>query len=336
VIVPDLSTDPGPVHSRFGQPNSPARIGCTHRMRTVPEATVFTVDDALAQGWTRSALRNALRHGRIVRVRRGIYTSVLHRQPVIDAVAAARSYTNSVVSHRSALLMHGLPLVGSAPSVPELTVQPRTNANMSRTHVHRATLRPCDVTFVGDTPVTSVARTLTDLGRSRPVATTVAAIDAALQRNAVTAEDLEDQLVCCWNWPRIRRAQRAVRLCDGRSESPLESVSRLVLGWLGLPVPDLQTNLFDEFGGFAGRGDFYWDDPGVVGEADGRSKYDQRAVLVREKERQERLEDLGLVVVRWDWGYVTRSRLALKDRVEQAFDRGRRRDRSGFPRLWTL
>src|SRR4051794_22548436 len=128
-------------------------------MRVLPQTPVFTVDDALALGWTPSALRNAVRHGRIVRLRRGVYSSVREQRPAIDAVAAARAYDQSVVSHRSALLLHGLPLVGSAPPVPELTVRPRTNANLHNVHVHRAGLRPHDVTVVGDTPVTSVART---------------------------------------------------------------------------------------------------------------------------------------------------------------------------------
>src|SRR5947209_5816985 len=99
-------------------------------MRALPPATVFTVDEATAHGWTTSALRNAVRHGRLVRVRRGVYTSVFDRRPITDAVAAARSYAGSVVSHRSAALMHGLPLLGSQPPRPELTVAPRSNVNM--------------------------------------------------------------------------------------------------------------------------------------------------------------------------------------------------------------
>jgi hypothetical protein len=73
-----------------------------------------------------------------------------------------------------------------------------------------------------------------------------------------------------------------------------------------------------------------------VGEADGRSKYDGRSVLMAEKERQEDFEDLTLVVVRWGWKHVTRQRHVLRRRIENGFERGRLRDRSGFPRLWTL
>lgn len=166
--------------------------------------------------------------------------------PVLDAVAAARVIPHSVVSHRSAALLHGLPILGAAPPYPELTVRPRRDANFRHVLVHRAGMRRCDVTVVGDIPVTSIARTLVDLGRSRAIGVAVAAVDAARQRGAVDIAALDDVLRSCWNWPGIARAQRAVRLSDSRSESPLESVSRLVLDQLRLPAPDLQTSVFDQ------------------------------------------------------------------------------------------
>jgi hypothetical protein len=202
--------------------------------------------------------------------------------------------------------------------------------------LYRASLPARDVTVVDDIPVTSIARTLVDVARHRPVTAAVAAIDAALHGRLVTMGELDDVMLRCWNWPRIRRAQRALRLVDARSESPLESVSRLVLSWLRLPTPDLQPVVLDESGRAVGRLDFYWDEFGVLGEADGRSKYDARAVLTAEKERQEALEDLGLIAVRWGWEYATRRPQALKRRVENGFRRGILRDRSGFRRLWSV
>jgi hypothetical protein len=305
-------------------------------MRDLPDAPVFTVAEAQAAGWTHSALQNAVRHRRLTRLRRGVYTSCGEQRALVDAVAAARSYSRSVVSHRSAVLLHGLPLIGSQPPVPELTVPPRSNANMHSAHVHRARLRPHDICVVGDTAVTSIARTLIDLARHRALGTAVAATDAALHRGQVSVEQLDDVLLFCWNWPRVGRAQRAVRLSDSRTESPLESVSRLVIRWLNLPTPEPQRTLFDQYGRIVGQPDFYWDDYGVIGEADGRSKYDARRVLVNEKEHQEEFEDLGLVVVRWGWDHAIRRRHVLNARLQNGFQRGQARDRSGFPRLWTL
>ena len=66
------------------------------------------------------------------------------------------------------------------------------------------------------------------------------------------------------------------------------------------------------------------------------SKHTDRDVLTNEKEHQEEYEDLGLVVVRWGWQHATSRRHVLKVRLERGFERGRARDRAGFPRLWTL
>ena len=56
-----------------------------------------------------------------------------------------------------------------------------------------------------------------------------------------------------------------------------------------IPPPDLQPRIYDLDGRFLGRLDFYWDEFGVAGEADGRLKYlidpdhrTVRSVLARE------------------------------------------------------
>ncbi len=297
---------------------------------------MFTSDEAIAAGWTSSALKNGVRHGAIIRLRRGVYTAGPAETPELAAIAAAIAVPRAVVSHRSAALLHGLPLLGRSPALPEVTVPPRSGANHPRVHIHRAQLRPEDIALVGDTAVTSAARTVVDVARHHSLDAAVVVIDAAVQHELATFEEIEDVLRFCWNWPRVRRAQIAVRLSDGRAESPLESISRLVIGRLHLPAPEPQKTIFDQYGRLVGRHDFYWDEFGVAGEADGRSKYDNRPVLTREKEHQEHFEDLGLVVVRWGWDHATTRQHVLKWRLENGFERGRARDRSGFPRLWTL
>lgn len=305
-------------------------------MHVLPDTPTFSRTDSNRLGWSDSALARAVRSGRLVRVRRGHFTAGCPPTPELLAIAAARACAGSVISHRSALLLHGLPLVGPRPEEPELTVPPRRRVDVPGAHVHRATLPPEHTTVVGDAPVTSVARTLIDVGRHRSASAAVAAMDHALHAGWTSIEELHDVLRACWNWPRVRRAARALRLTDARAESPLESVSRLVIGWLQLPAPDLQSLVLDRYGYPAGRLDFYWDESGVAGEADGRSKYDARDVLTSEKERQERLEDHGLVVVRWGWTDVTDRPHLLGARLRSAFTRGALRDRSGFTRLWSV
>ena len=306
-------------------------------MREIPNTPTFTAADLAALGWTRSARRNALEHGRLVRLGHNSFAPAQEITSELRVRAAAQRYPRSVVSHRSALLMYGLPLVGTPAKLPELTVAPRSNANLAGVHPHRAGLRQSDVVPLAGLLVTSPARTLVDVARTRPVGTSVPAIDAALHAQLVTLDEVDDCLRRCWNWPGIGRAQRAIRLSDGRAESPLESISRLVFGWLRLPPPEPQKWILDQHGRIVARTDFYWDEYGVFGEADGQLKYASGGdALALEKERQELLEDLGLTGCRWGWRHVTRRRDVLRRKVLNAFERGAARDRSGLPRKWLL
>lgn len=305
-------------------------------MRPIPDTPVFTREAARAAGWSDSALTRAVQRGDLQSPRRGLFM----RAGVIDervaAMAAAAAVAGSVVSHRSALLLHGLPLVGPKPPQPEITVRPDGRGAAHAAHLHRATVPSDDVMTIGATPVTTPARTVIDVARRSPDATAVAAIDAALFRKMASPSNLNEVVRRCWNWPGIGRALRALRQSDGRAESALESVSRLTIVRLGLPLPDLQPVILDQRGYPAGRLDFYWDEFGVAGEADGRLKYTDRDVLASEKDRQELMEDHALVFVRWGWSQATRDTMLLKARLLSGFDRGRRRDRSGFPRLWSV
>jgi Transcriptional regulator, AbiEi antitoxin len=304
-------------------------------VRPLPESTVFTRADARALGWTDSALSRAVRSGRLTRLRHGRLTARAEVGVRELGMAAVDACAGSVLSHRSALIVHGLPMLGPLPARPELTVAPRRIGRLADVDLHRATLWADDVVMTEDGPTTSPARTLIDSARHLSTAASVVAMDAALHRRLVRVADLEQVLVRCWNWPGIARASRAVDLADGRAESPLESVSRLVIRWLRLPVPDLQAVILDEDGRVVGRLDFYWDEPGVGGEADGRLKYTDRDVLTAEKDRQERLEDLAVVMTRWGWAHTTRP-AAIRTKIDSAFRRGRARDGSGLQRGWSV
>ncbi len=305
-------------------------------MRALPDLPVFDRAALRALGWSDSAISRALAAGRLVQVRRGWFARPGDDVERAAALAIAAARTATVISHRSAAVMHGLPIVGARTPVPEITVPPRWAGNAVEAHLHRATLGPDDVVLVDGVAVTSIARTLIDLGRSRPTVSSVAALDKALHEGWVSYDDLEAVLRMCWNWPGIRRAHRAVRLADGRAESPLESVSRLVMHAVRLPMPTPQTWVRCRLG-VRSRLDFYWDEFGVGGEADGRAKYRvDPQERDREKQRQEFLEDDNMVFVRWGWDLPWRAPRLFRTRVQNALERGRLRDRSGLPRYWSV
>lgn len=303
-------------------------------MRELPNAPAFTTAEAMQLGMTPSALKHAVRSGTLLSPRRGTYLRA-DAAPELAAVAAHKVIVKSVISVGSAVLLYGLPLLGVEPAEPVLTLPPGLGGDHPGVQVYRARLRRRDVVRLGDALVTSVARTCIDFARHEPLDHAVAVIDAALHRRLTTRAELEDVLRFCWNWPGIRRAQHAVALADGRAESPLESISRLVIARLGLPAPEPQTWIYDERGVLVGRSDFYWDELGVIGEADGRLKYREDDAFPKEKVRQEEFEDLNLVVVRWGWEHASRRHDLLHRKITLGFGRGEARRRAGLPRLWT-
>ena len=81
-------------------------------------------------------------------------------------------------------------------------------------------------------------------------------------------------------------------------------------------------------------GDFGWPDLGVLREFDGKSKYGElmrrpgqsaEQVLVAEKRREDRLRELGWMVIRWMWQDLIRPE-ELIGRLRTAFSRGRQMD----------
>jgi very-short-patch-repair endonuclease len=184
--------------------------------------------------------------------------------------------------------------------------------------------------------VTAPARTIADCLRHLDPADAVALADAAVRAGSVTVDDVRAVLASQRRWPFTQVAALALLLVDGRRESSLESRSAVVLHRAGLPPPAPQVSIHDQVGRFVGRVDFAWLEQGVVGEADGRVKYvdgDAVRVVEAEKERQSRLEALGLVVVRWGWRDLEGSAPRMVERVREALERGdptRFRGRAGW------
>jgi len=193
---------------------------------------------------------------------------------------------------------------------------------LKSTHLHRAELPDEHVSHKDNFALTEPTRTVLDVARERGVEAGLVAADFALHENLSTRESLAAVSLFCRSWPGVRSARFVASFADGRAESPLESLSRLRMHRSGLAVPELQPLILDAYGVVIARCDFYWDEFGVVGEADGRLKYAVGgSSIVEEKRRQKALEDAGLVVVRWEWQDLG-SFTSVARRLEAAFVRG--------------
>ena len=287
---------------------------------------VVTRRQALDSGLSARQLRRGPH--RLVQVRHGVFADAARladatpsaRTVVAVAAALLVSDVELVAVGPTAAVVHGVPLLGPPPD--RLHLAERKPAR-PRHHDSSTTLHPADVDLVAGVRVTTLARTAVDVARARGRAAGVVAADAVLARG-VPREELEAVVERMGRWSGVQQARAAVSFADGRSESPLESLGRLRFAEQGLPAPQLQAWLGDEFGPIA-RVDHHWAAHRTIAEADGALKYRNPADVFEEKRREDRLRDAGYEVVRYTWDEALHRPEVLAARVRRAFDRAARR-----------
>ena len=283
----------------------------TNAMRR--HAGVFATSDALAAGVRRKAIGPLLRSGEWRRVRFGVYTTaeVWHQHEVdgrthrLECAAVLRRLdrTGVAVSHSSAARLHGLVL----PRNPEAEVR-LTDPEQFRTgrgyRISEGALPGGDVVVQDGIPLTTLPRTLADVGREWSLADTVVAVDDALADGRTTPAELRTASLAQTHWVGCGQAARAFALARVGAHSPHETLTRLALLDAGLPEPLLQQAVWVGSRLIAVL-DMYWPDHGVFAECDGRVKYADpwrnrtpAQVLWEEKRRQDDLLDLDLRGVR--------------------------------------
>jgi hypothetical protein len=290
---------------------------------------IFTVEQAGACGWSVREVRAAIEAKEWLRLQPGVLVDRAWRESLspeerhlVDVRARLGFRAEGWhAARRSALVVHGLPFIGKPPSVPQLVRDKGAPGLRGHSRHERIAPLPREDREHVEVPVTSLALAIVDVARDECFRNAVVVADAAL-RAGVRTEELRAVLVRARRWPGVVAARQAVAFGDPRAETPLESISRVAFHVLDLPDPEPQVEVWD-CGDFVARVDFLWRASNVVGEADGRRKYESVEDLYREKRREERLRDLGFEVVRWDWEAAYRPGPALLAAVERGLGRGR-------------
>ena len=288
------------------------------------------------------------------------YAALSEREQHTTAVIATlmARVDGVVASHLSAAVAYGwvLPLAGAGPVTltdGNLDAPTRHASLRGREEdftVQVASLPSCDVSTCSldiagtrwEVRTTSRARTVADNLRHLPNADGVALADSALRQSRVSYEQIAAVLNRQARWPYAERGRRALPLVDPRRESWLESYSFVRLHQMGLPMPQPQVSLFDAGGRFVGRVDGWLEDEAVALEADGQAKYfgeeetlsadvevaaDElldvaRRRLMKEKERRDRIVDLGAELARWGTHEIVRSPGGVLAQIGAARRRG--------------
>ena len=159
--------------------------------------------------------------------------------------------------------------------------------------------------------VTSVERTLIDLAATTSFASGVMAFDFALggRDPLTTKERTRTELDRLTLTRGLRRIENVLNFAVTNSGSPGESLSRARIFELGFPAPTLQVE-FRHHTGILDRVDFDWEPFEHIGEFDGHGKYRNprfmsgltaEEVVIREKQREDRLRTQRPHFTRWEW-----------------------------------
>jgi len=282
---------------------------------------VFLRREAVAAGFDDRDIRRALRAGEIARVRHGAYTAndvwaaaddVARHLLKCHAVLATHG-DRAVLSHTSAAVMHGLPLWDADLSRVHLTrLDRRTDRVCRDVCYHRGELLEDHLQPLGpDRLITTAARACIDHASISSVESGLVTADAFLnQEGQAGVESLGSTYSVRHRWPGARRLHITLRLARIGAESVGETRLRFLCWERGLPEPELQVHVVDRDGVLVGITDFGWNDRSLLGEFDGRIKYERLLrpgesasdALFREKRREDHIREVtGRPLIRFVW-----------------------------------
>lgn len=240
------------------------------------------------------SVQRAIEADLLVVVRRGVLRVVGAPASPWEAVMAACLATGgrAVASHRSAALLHGLPV--KAPDRPEVLCQDKATEVLTRAGRHRTRrLPPEHCTIVEDVPCTTIERTIIDLAASTTAYVLNSLVDDAERRRLCRPADIT--LCLCAMTTRGRRGVANLReILDhhvSAGSSPLEATWLRHIRDAGLPSPALQHQLV--LRGRVALLDVAWPSPRVALEVDGWDAHRTRLSFDRDADRANLLLEAG-------------------------------------------
>ncbi len=307
----------GPPDNTFIQDEAPRSVDkwrISYPTQIIPGMNTYRMNELVAAGLEPRSVRTG-RVGEFTRLRHGGYRSGADPVDPMEAHRALISTTapllgdGAALSHVSAGVLWQLPVpfaeLGRVHATQGRDAGGRRTPNL---HLHVRELPESQLLLLGEDRVTSLGRTAVDLARLVQPHQSLAVLDQAL-RMGVEGDELAWLVNRDKRRHGVQKARWALGRADARAESPAESISRYWMLMAGLPEPELQYEVRDANGVLLGRADFAWPELGIIGEFDGRIKYDELVgtgetaadVVMREKHRELQFRAHGWWVIRWTW-----------------------------------
>jgi len=218
---------------------------------------------------------------------------------------------------------------------------PPGSAALRRTSVSGRTgvLLPSDVLHQRGLIVTTPARTAADLSRLLRRPDALAALDAMLRVAGLTVDAVAAELSRFRGHRGIVQGRELLALADARSESPMESRTRLRAVDAGLPPFEPQVEVFDERARFVARVDLGRRTERKAVEYDGDAGHATPSQQAHDQRRRRRLEECGWAVAVVTAEHVLGRSLAFEHGISELlgepFRLSRRHPRNGgWDRPW--
>lgn len=146
--------------------------------------------------------------------------------------------------------------------------------------------------------LTTPARTAFDLGRRKGLTAAVVRLDALVRATDVKVADVELLAERHRGARGLVQLRQALSLVDGGAESPYETKTRLVLISSGLPRPQTQIEVLNDWGAVIARIDMGWEEWKIGVEFDGAQHWTDPARRTRDIDRLAELEAYGWRIIR--------------------------------------
>jgi uncharacterized protein DUF559 len=199
-----------------------------------------------------------------------------------------------VIAGLAAAALHGSDWIDDDEPVELVWRNPRPPAGIV---TRNQRVEPDELTRVAGLPATTPARTAFDLAREREIGESVARLDALMRATPFSTDAV---LLLAKRHPGargVRQLRQVLPHIDPGAASPKETWLRLLLVEAGLPTPQTQIPVVDNWCTVAVL-DMGWERFKVAVEYDGDQHRTNRRQYVRDMRRLKRLEELGWIIIR--------------------------------------
>jgi Protein of unknown function (DUF559) len=299
----------------------PARKTAKYRgflAQAIAQHGVIDLHQLMEFGLSARAVQNRAAIGQLHRIHQGVYSLVpreLLKPEGLYMAAVLACGPGAVLSHRSAARLHGLRNYGYHRI--EVTVPRRSRRSHDGVLVHRSTtLTQADVTVVNHIPVTTVARTLFDLGEAVTPRQLERVFDQADIMQTLDLGEVRDQLARNPTRPAAKAVRHLLNthyIGSTPTENEFEDAFLALTRTVGLPDPTPQFYIDPGDGEPPIRVDFAWPDRRIAVETDGRRTHRTRNAFEADRRRDQRLIAAGWRVIRTTWRQLTQRPHELRE-----------------------